>query len=219
MDGIDMNKLSALLLTASLIAPSFIAPAIAVSPEAKSLPPEKACVLNPVSWVREDRLPPVIRSAPSHHAPVIGTIVPERLEGEEDARGVDLRVDRIAGDFVHVAALPAIPERGLRATPAGWVQQDGVFFTMQTAAGFSRPSEKSRQVFATDDWIYRKMIVRIEECRGEWLKLVVANDDDYDADDEDNGRWTFTTAWFRGFCGNEETTCDGVTGDNPTVSK
>lgn len=219
MDGMDMNKFSALLLTASLIAPSFVAPALAASTKAERLPPEKACVLNPVSWVREDRLPPVIRSAPTHHAPIVGTILPEELEGEDQARGVDLRVDRIAGEFVHIAALPAVPERGLRATPAGWIQQDGIFFTMQTAAGFSRPSEKSRQIFATDDWVYRKAIVRIEDCRKEWLKLVVANDEDYEPDDEDMSRWTFTTAWFRGFCGIEETTCDGVTGDNPTIGK
>lgn len=214
-----MNKLSSLLLAVSLTMPSAATPALAAAAKSERLPPEKVCLLNPVSWVREDRLPPVIRSAPSYHAPIIGKLLPEQLEGEDEPRGVDLRVDRIAGEFVRIEALPAIPERGLAATPAGWVQQDAVFFTMQTAAGFARPNEKSRQVFATDDWIYRKMIVRIEDCRGGWLKLVVANDDDYDADAENNGRWTFTTAWFRGFCGIEETTCDGVTGDDPATGK
>lgn len=211
----NMNRLSVFTLAVSLTVSAVASPAQAAPAKAERLPPEKACMISPVTWVREDRLPPVIRSAPSYHAPIIGKILPEQIEGEDEPRPIDLIVDRVAGDFVHVEAREAVPDSGLAATPAGWIQQDGIYFTMQTAAGFSRPSEKSREVYATDDWIYRSSIVRIVECRDEWVKLVVANNEDYNPDAEVNPHWTFTTAWFRGFCGVAETTCDGVKGDNP----
>lgn len=203
-----------LIVAASLVAVTCAPPALA-APLREAAPKERACPFSPVSWVREDRLPPVVRSAPSWSAPIIGKILPEQLEGEDEARGVDLLVDRIAGDFVHIAAIPAVPESNLPAIPEGWVQQDSVYFTMQTAAGFARPNHNSRQTYAGDDWVYRRMIVRIVDCHGSWMKLVVAEDEDYDADAERTGKESFTTAWFRGFCGIAETTCDGVVGDNP----
>ena len=173
--------------------------------------PVKACAFSSVTWVREDRLPPVVRAAPSFNAPIIGRMTHQLPPGEEEHRGVAIEVTAISGDFVKIQPVRADAEYGIAATPGGWLAFADVYFVMQTAAGFARPDPKSREVFAIDDWIYRNMIVSLLDCRGEWLKLVVS--EDYEENGEDNHKATLVTGWSRGFCGVEETTCDGVTGD------
>jgi len=168
--------------------------------------PAKACSFSPVTWVRDDRLPPVIRSAPSFAAPIIGRMTHKRLPDGDGLRGVGIEVTAISGDWVQIDATTADPELGTVATPAGWIEVPDVYFVMQTSAGFSRPDAKSRQVYATDDWIYRKAILGIRDCRGGWLRLTINGD----AEEREGQKPNIVTAWFRGFCGIEETTCDGV---------
>lgn len=168
--------------------------------------PVRACALSPVIWVRDDRLPPVIRSAPSFAAPIVGRITHRHLPGEDGPRGVDISVTAISGDWVQIDAVKADPEYGLTAAPEGWIELADIYFVMQTSAGFSKPDAKSRQVYATDDWIYRKAILGIRDCRGGWLKLTINGD----PEERDGQKPNIVTAWFRGFCGIEETTCDGV---------
>lgn len=168
--------------------------------------PARACSFAPVTWVRDDRLPPVIRSAPSFTAPIIGRMTHKRLPDGDGLRGVDIKVSAISGDWVQIEATKADPEHGTLATPAGWVEVHDIYFVMQTSVGFSRPDAQSRQVYATDDWIYRKAILSIRDCREGWLKLTINGD----AEDLEGEKPNIVTAWFRGFCGIEETTCDGV---------
>lgn len=206
-----VGKLVAALAASALTVP---APALAVKVPADQQHQAKACALSPVTWVREDRLKPAVRSTPSYSAPIIGTIAPERLpdEPEETAyRGVDIVTTHVAGGWVRIDAVAGDAQRGIAAAPAGWLNLRDVYFTMQTSKGFARPDARSRVVFATDDWIYRPMINAVLDCQGEWLKLVIQ--ENYDENAEDNLHARFTTGWFRGFCGIEETTCDGAHGD------
>jgi hypothetical protein len=174
--------------------------------------PVKSCTFSPVTYVRQDRLPPVVRAAPSFAAPIIGRMTHQLPPGEDEYRGVDILVTAISGDFVKIEPVKADAEYGIAATPGGWLPFGDVYFVMQTSAGFARPDPESRQVYAIDDWVYRNMIVRLLDCRGEWLKLVVS--ENYEEDGEHRSP-PLVTGWFRGFCGVEETTCDGVKGDNP----
>ncbi len=168
--------------------------------------PAMACSFSPVTWVRDDRLPPVIRSAPSFAAPIIGRMAHKRLPDGDGPRGVDIKVTALSGDWVQVEATKADPEHGALATPAGWLEVHDIYFVMQTSVGFSRPDAKSRHIYATDDWIYRKAILNIRDCREGWLKLTINGD----AEEREGEKSNIVTAWFRGFCGIEETTCEGV---------
>ncbi len=133
----------------------------------------------------------------------------KRLPDGDGLRGVDIKVTAIAGDWVQIEATKADPKYGAMATPAGWLEVHDIYFVMQTSVGFSRPDAKSRQIYATDDWIYRKAILSIRDCRGGWLKLTINGS----AEEREGEEANIVTAWFRGFCGVEETTCDGVAYD------
>lgn len=166
----------------------------------------KACALSPVTWARDDHLPPMIRSAPPFDMPIVGRMTHTHSLGEYGFRGSDISVTAISGDWASVDAVKAELEYGLAASPTGWIEQDDIYFVMQTSAGFSRLDEKSRQVYASDDWIYRKANLGIRDCRGGLLKLTINGH----SEEREGQKPSIITAWFRGICGVEETTCDRV---------
>lgn len=183
---------------------------------ASPLPHERAepvgqCLLAPVARVRENFPAPAIRSRPSARASILARIDPGVLPGDEGLRGVDIVTDRLSGQWLHIAARQGDRAAGSPPTPAGWIAFADVYFTMQTQTGFARPDASSRKVLAAEDWISREMITAILDCRGEWLKLAVRPGDG-EGTLPRHGALT-VVGWFRGFCGIEETTCDGVTGD------
>lgn len=173
--------------------------------------PGKACHFSPVAGVRDDRPPPLIRQRPWATAAAIGRIVPEPVARGDAARGVAISVDRVAGSWVHVEASPADARLGRAATPAGWLALKDIYFVMQTSKGFARPDARSALRYAIDDWVYPALVLGIEDCHGEWLKLVVASDEESDPDAPVEA--PAISAWFRGFCGQAETTCDGTVSD------
>ena len=226
-----LPNLACALAVATLPVPQ--APAVAkATPRAPSAPAEKLCRFDASIRARETPAPvtlrqimaegdtagprqlypaPVVRAAPSATARIVGQRTHAHLPGGKSDSGVPVRMTAISGEWVRIDAVAGDAARGIAPSPAGWVDVRDVYFAMYTFVGFSRPDPGSKRVYQSDDWLRRSKIIRILDCRGEWLKLLTSQN--YD---ERTGRDlydTYTTAWFRGFCGGSESECAGVIGD------
>jgi len=138
---------------------------------------------------------------------VVGRLPPpQRVEDLDFATEFDV-VEARNGWFRIVNAAPWQNE-GSRSTglPSGWISGRFLDFQLQTDKAFAQPDAASAVVATSwrdsggerHELGYRNPTA----CRGEWVRLTVTGHD---------GR--AREAWVRGVCGNQETTCDGVTGD------
>lgn len=85
--------------------------------------------------------------------------------------------------------------------PEGWVETRHLRFVLQTHSGFAAPDPQARIVVTAPNWLTPAQIRTLEDCQGKWIKAAVRIQ-----------RKT-RSAWFRGACANQETTCDGSVGD------
>lgn len=143
---------------------------------------------------------PVIFDAPSATATPIGT-VPRTEDADYGVMGGSFLLDNIQGDYAHITNVDAwysSDETG----PGGWILASDIVFTVQSTKGFAAADATSEVTYETDDWIYHDQIDTLLGCQDEWAHLRFT-----DAKGQH-------TAWMRGICSNQETTCDGVLGDN-----
>ena len=91
------------------------------------------------------------------------------------------------------------PWEGVESVPEGWVSTDDITFVAQTTKGFAAPDGSAAVLWTSTDWIYPDMIAKISGCSGEWAELRLHGQPE--------------PVWVRGTCGNQDTTCDGVSGD------
>jgi hypothetical protein len=136
-----------------------------------------------------------ILAEPRNGARVLGRLPVWEDDGR--AKGAYLDVMLISNGWARIANVASSTGKA----PNGWIPARHLRFTMQTNVGFSEPTPKSKIVLTTG-WFFGKTIQAIESCQGEWLKLKVRVDGSKPQ-----------TAWFRGACNNQETTCDGAVGD------
>lgn len=102
---------------------------------------------------------------------------------------------------------------------SGWVPADSVRFRIQSARGFESPQPSATKLTDLKDDRASDMgdIEKVIACNGQWVLI----DFRTKFHREEDGRLTALShntqpmhrAWFRGICGNEETTCDMASAD------
>jgi hypothetical protein len=149
-----------------------------------------------------------VRSGPSVHAAIIGKLPPPE-SGEES--GAD---SKFATEF-HIAEArngwfrienPRRWAQGMSLTPekfpplpSGWISGKKIYVTVYSGTGFSAPDVIKSKILWSGDWAdLQNAMTGMTDCKGEWVKA------------------TYTTpkgiksAWFRGVCAIQETTCGGA---------
>lgn len=164
-----------------------------------------------------------VRARPDEASPIIGRlpITADDAQNAHGDRSYSVRMDIVGslGDWLHIARATddyndtqsgsARPVHARR----GWVPANGVRFQIQSAHGFDAPSPASRKVVDLgNDWVTDLgTIERVLACDGSWvlidLRLTYERRSDRLIELPDSDR-PLHRAWFRGVCGNEETTCD-----------
>lgn len=143
---------------------------------------------------------PVILSAPDAGAEQVG-VMPMVNDSERGMMGGHALITDIRDGYAAVTQVAGWDNPALTA-PDGWVSAADLVFVAQTQKGFAAPDAASQVLWQGQDWIYPDMIAMLEACDGEWVALRLL-----DAPPAD-------PIWVRGICAGQETTCDGVTGDN-----
>ncbi len=145
-----------------------------------------------------------VRAGPSKTAKVIGSLPPAKKSEDFEipfATMFDV-VEAKDGWFrIENAAEWAVGQLEPSMLPKGWISGRFVGFNLQTEVGFAAPNPKSARVFQSATWEGPPTKRGITDCAGEWVKI---NYGPVSAPKQ---------AWFRGVCGNQETSCDGVLGD------
>ncbi len=152
-----------------------------------------------------------VRSGPSLKYPIIGTLPPP--ESSEDS-GLD---SKFATEF-HVAeakdgwfrienprrwaeSMSDTPEK-FPKLPSGWISGKKIYVTIYSGTGFSAPDVIKSKILWRGDWgNLQTEMTGMTDCRGNWVKITYRSK---------SGQ---KSAWFRGICAIQETTC-GAAEDN-----
>jgi hypothetical protein len=144
--------------------------------------------------------PAELRSGPGRTFPVSGVIPTRDPDAEMDRPAHFDAVEARDGWFRVENAAPWSAEEAVQGV-SGWLDGREVGFSLQTHIGLAEPDPASEI-----RWRSRTMeepeTVAALDCRGEWVKLLFR-----DAGETREG-------WFRGVCGNPDTSCDMPPGDD-----
>lgn len=176
-----------------------------------ALGPPEACMVRGWSVSQATEGLPV-RLRPSRRSPERGRLPPfvDYRGGLHSGRGPTFAIVESRGGWVRIAEVSTagIVGQGYDADLEwresdleGWIPGEAVNFVLQTRKGFARPDPASAVIFQAADW-YGPPDWTLVDCDREWVRIAWR---------DEAGR---TTAWFRGVCGAQETTCDGVRGDD-----
>lgn len=142
---------------------------------------------------------PVVFDAPMATANRLG-VVPRTEDPDYGVMGGNFLIDEVQGEYAHITNVLAwysSDETG----PDGWILAADIAFTVQATKGYAAPDRASQVIYTGKDWIYPDQINTLLGCKDDWAHLSFS-----DAAGEQ-------TAWLRGVCSGQETTCDGVDGD------
>jgi hypothetical protein len=144
--------------------------------------------------------PAEVRSGPGRTFPVAGLITARDPQAELNRPAHFDAVEARDGWFRVENAAPWSASNDAVRGVSGWLDGRAVGFSLQTHLGFAEPDPAS-----AIRWRSRSMeepaTVAALDCRGEWVKLLFR-----DAGETREG-------WFRGVCGNPDTSCDMPPGD------
>jgi len=156
-----------------------------------------------------------VRSAPHPNAPVIGWL--PHTSALDERHSVRFRITASRAGWLRVEEASDRNNTGAERTVSsspGWVAANSVSFGIQSARGYAAADQASRRlVDLGDDWATDLgTVTRVLACRDDWAQVDIvlkhrrgANGELMDLPAKDQTRYR---AWFRGICGNEETTCD-----------
>jgi hypothetical protein len=145
-----------------------------------------------------------VRAGPSKAAKIVGTIPPAKHNEDFDRKmATEFDVVEAQNGWFRIEKAAEWSDGSTVPTKlaSGWISGRFIGFTLQTEVGFAAPNPESARLFESRQWGGPDNMRGITDCKGEWVKisygLVAAP----------------KQAWFRGVCGNQETSCDGVQGD------
>ncbi len=146
-----------------------------------------------------------ILAGPSADNLVVG-IAPRLVpEGEDFARSAEFDIVEMRDGWARVENVISF-DQTQTATP-GWIHGDLIWFSVQTSKAFAAPDAGSDIVWSGDNWPVARAVL---DCAGEWALIRF---DDVQLVGNDFVSQGEVTAWVRGICGLQETTCDGMQGD------
>jgi len=166
-----------------------------------------------------------VRAAPSAKARVVGKLPAYVVTGGGLSGGYGIEFDIIGSHngWLKITGAKDDPDRSgkpPRSTYAGtgWISGNLVWFAVQSRLGYAEPDSSSARLLDLmyGNWLAeRAKIERVVACQGKWALLDFRLLDPTDnliplpKAQRERGR-----AWFRGICGAQETTCDGVVPDD-----
>lgn len=165
--------------------------------------------------------PVPIRVEPSETAAILGYALASN-GGGDDAISAEFDVTEARSGWLKIEhqtiELPEGADKSALSPPpyegAGWIPSGAAQIGIQSALGYARPDADSPLIIDLGgEWLTDvASIDAIRACSGGWLLVDYRRDSepgsaadfyDWPADRPDRG-----TAWFRGVCSNQRTTCD-----------
>ena len=218
-----MRYLPSVVITGVLLAAGTSAMAVPTVPPARAELPAGSTSCDFDAWTSFRASEPVdIRAQPNANAKILGSLPVSTNPTDEvgsiefvvvEARPGWLRIDRVSDPGGEDAKGTPLPLRDVYQG-TGWIPANAAQIGIQSALGYARPDAGSPIILdLDDDWLTDMGDLQaIRACAGPWLLL------DYhlrrerrpsgaliDIPDTENRTGT---AWFRGICANQYTTCD-----------
>lgn len=163
-----------------------------------------ACALRGFS-ADDDAVEVHILAGPSADDLIVG-IAPRLVpEGEDFARSAEFDIVEMRGGWARVENVVSFDQT--QNAGQGWIHGDLIWFSVQTEMAFAAPDAGAEVVWTGDNWPVARAVL---DCTGEWALIRF---DDVQLVGNDFVSQGEVTAWVRGACGLQETTCDGTYGD------
>jgi len=200
--------LKTILWAAVVLAP---VPAMAKAPASAWTPAATRCDL--LAWPRYGLSAPVaVRAAPSLRAHTLGVIPLVAAPYEYSVqfqivatRPGWLQIRGASDDYNENAGHP----RRSVFKGQGWIEAGAAGLRVQSGKGYARPDPASRRLLNQMEWLTDVGdVTAIRGCSGEWVLLDYAITRDSDQKPLPTSQQKTGSAWFRGICTVEETTCD-----------
>lgn len=208
----------AFALTCSISAGSLAGPVTAVIPAGPS-----ACSFDGwVSFAFDAQVP--VHEGPSEETAILGYLPNRSNDPDEERYAVEFHVSEARPGWLRIqdAQDREGSDAGGRELPPrpvyqgeGWIRAHLAQVGVQSSHGYARPDARSERIVdLRGRWLTEVGWVNgIRACSGEWLLLdFVLEDRAGITQGEVAGRST-GTAWFRGICSIQETTCDRRSAD------
>jgi hypothetical protein len=210
---------------------------IAVSPTTAAIPlPNTAQCTGHIGFLRDkDPVGRVVRVAPSIKSAKLGVIAPPIKSpnwGRDIYAGFRIIGSRNGwllieggGDQTALTELPARTMYNGR----GWISGRGVFVNLQTSRGFLAPTHSSERIIQTPTYMdidQHAAQLGVSGCQGDWVLIdwkpfnPSRNPDDPETltikpPAELSAKPLTLRAWSTGVCDIQETSCEGLNGDEP----
>ena len=147
-----------------------------------------------------------VHDAPELASPLLGSLVRGEMGGDDEGLGAEFTIVEAKDGWVRIAGVTGIDGIG-PGGPEGWIDGAYVRFVAQAELGFAAPDAGSAVAYANHNWPFALAVL---DCKGEWAQIR------FDLLQDGPEDWVAlgqATAWVRGACANQRTTCDGVSGD------
>ncbi len=146
-----------------------------------------------------------VRSGPFPDAPIVGTLPPPESSaesGDDTKFATEFHVAEAQNGWFRIENAKRWAESisnrpgQYRALPSGWISGKKIYVTIYSETGFSAADVIKSKILWRGDWgdLQTKM-TGMSDCKGEWAKVT------YRTASGEN------SAWFRGICAIQETTC------------
>jgi hypothetical protein len=146
-----------------------------------------------------------VRSGPFPGASIVGTLPPP--ESSEES-GLDTKFAtefhvaeaqngwfRIEGASRWAEGMSNVPGE-YPTLPSGWISGKKIYVTIYSSTGFSAPDVLKSEILWRGDWSdLQNDMTGMTDCKGEWAKITYRTPKG------------IKSAWFRGICAIQETTC------------
>lgn len=192
-------------MTRSLLAISVLT--IGMMPAVAAAAPN-GCTIGGWSIVTEAGGVPV-RADPSPGAPIVGRLPPavDYEGGLFSGRGPEFSIVEADGGWFRIANVyvQTVKEDDVEEVPldvTGWIPGRAIYFGLQTYKGFAKPDPTSEVVYRFGELSHPRDWLAVTDCLGEWAQIAYGTPQDE------------KRMWVRGICAAQETSCDGVKGDN-----
>ena len=194
------------------LASAFIAAAFSVLPMAALA--EDACRI-PAYTSGSFGFDVAVHEGPSLTSPVKGVLVKGKTGTDDEGLGAEFLVVEMVDGWARIAQVTG-PDGIGPGGPEGWIDGGYILFVAQTVHGFAAPDRASPQLYpdptAEQDNVFWPYAQALLDCTDDWARIrfdvmVPAGHETVSLGQ--------TTAWVRGACSNQRTTCEGLSGDQP----
>ncbi len=141
-----------------------------------------------------------IRASATGKAKIIGQLPPMVTEEGVDY-GPYFDILQVTGDWAQVTNAQSW-NGGSISTTRGWISTKFVRFYLQTEVGFAGPSNSTKPTWDRNGNLLGDSFSRLTGCSGEYAQVTPT------------GKGAPKKAWARGVCEVQETSCDGLPGDD-----